>query len=192
MKKVLQLIVLFIVLVFLYISFSRYIDFTSESAELSVASDEPYLPTAEVVSTTSESSFPMVIPTAQRDSIVRFGLSLLGTPYVAAGCSAEGFDCSGFVFFVFQYFKIMVPRSSAQYESFGRDVSIDSVQKGDVLVFKSPTRDAIGHVGIVTKAAGMQSDFIHATSGKAMQVVISNLSQIGYQNRFIKAVSVLE
>jgi cell wall-associated NlpC family hydrolase len=133
----------------------------------------------------------MALPTL-RDSIVNFGRQLLGTPYVAAGCSAEGFDCSGFVFFVFKHFSIEVPRSSSLYKNFGTEVPINDVQIGDVLVFKSPTRNAIGHVGIVTKPNGMETEFVHATSGKAYQVVVSSLKLDGYKNRFIKAVDVLD
>ena len=69
---------------------------------------------------------------------------------------------------------------------------IGDVQIGDVLVFKSPTRNAIGHVGIVTKPNGMETEFVHATSGKAYQVVVSSLKLDGYKNRFIKAVDVLD
>jgi hypothetical protein len=54
-----------------------------------------------------------------KDSIVNFGMELLGTPYVAAGSGKDGFDCSGFVYYVFQHFKIKVPRSSSDFEHFG-------------------------------------------------------------------------
>lgn len=135
---------------------------------------------------------PIEINIPLRDSIESFGMELLGTPYVQASCSREGFDCSGFVYFVFQHFDIHVPRSSSQFSDFGKEVSIDSVRKGDVLVFLSPTRNAIGHVGIVTHANGMESDFIHASSSKEMKVIISSLKQTGYNRRFVKAVSVLE
>lgn len=126
-----------------------------------------------------------------RDSIVNFGMGLLGTPYVEAGCSRDGFDCSGFVYFVFQHFKIQVPRSSSQFENFGKEIPIDSVKKGDVLLFLSPTRNVIGHVGIVSNPKGKESDFIHATSGGEMKVTISSLKQRGYKKRFVKAVRVL-
>ncbi len=135
---------------------------------------------------------PIEIKTPLRDRIESFGMELLGTPYVEAACSREGFDCSGFVYFVFQHFDIQVPRSSSQFADFGKEVSIDSVRKGDVLVFLSPTRNVIGHVGIVTHANGMESDFIHASSSKEMKVIISSLKQTGYNRRFVKAVSVLE
>lgn len=126
-----------------------------------------------------------------RDSIEVFGMELLGTPYVYGACSREAFDCSGFVYYVFQHFDVEVPRSSSQFEDFGEEVSIDSVKKGDILVFLSPTRDAIGHVGIVTNADGMESDFVHSSSGKEMQVMVSSLKQPGYNRRFVKAINVL-
>jgi cell wall-associated NlpC family hydrolase len=126
-----------------------------------------------------------------RDNIVNFGMGLLGTPYVASSCSVDGFDCSGFVFYVFQHYKIQVPRSSSQFNNFGKEIPIDSLKKGDILVFLSPTRNVIGHVGIVTNPKGMESDFIHASSGSEMKVIVSSLKQKSYTRRFVKAVDVL-
>ena len=126
-----------------------------------------------------------------QDSIVDYGMEFLGTPYVAAGCGVDGFDCSGFVFFVFQHFKIDVPRSSAGFENYGHEIPIADIQKGDLLLFLSPTRDVIGHVGIATDAKGKESSFIHASSGKDMKVIISKLSSPGYEKRFVKAVRAL-
>jgi cell wall-associated NlpC family hydrolase len=126
-----------------------------------------------------------------RDSIVNFGLKFLGTPYVSGGYSKKGFDCSGFVYFVFNHFKIQVPRGSSQYNSFGKEIPIDSVREGDILIFLSPTRNEIGHVGIVTNPKGRESDFIHASSGSEMKVIISSLKQPGYKRRFVKAADVL-
>lgn len=126
-----------------------------------------------------------------RDSIVNYGMEYLGTPYVTGGSSKNGFDCSGFVYYVFKHFKIEVPRSSPQYVNFGKEIPINSIKKGDILVFLSPTSNVIGHLGIVTNPKGMESDFIHATSGRDMKVVITSLKVEGYKRRFVKAVSAL-
>jgi cell wall-associated NlpC family hydrolase len=134
---------------------------------------------------------PISINVSLRDSIVNFGMKLLGTPYVAGACSKNGFDCSGFVYYVFQNFKIQVPRSTSEYNNFGNEIPVDSVRKGDILVFLSPTRNVIGHVGIVTNPKGKESDFIHASSGSEMKVKISSLKQEGYKVRFVKALDVL-
>jgi hypothetical protein len=126
-----------------------------------------------------------------RDSIVNFGMKFLNTPYVYGASRKDGFDCSGFVHFVFQHFKIQVPRSSPQFKNFGKEIPIDSVRKGDILIFLSPTSNVIGHVGIVTNPMGNESDFIHASSGNEMKVIISSLKQAGYKRRFVKALNVL-
>lgn len=126
-----------------------------------------------------------------RDSVVSFATDLLGTKYAEGACGKDGFDCSGFVYYVFRHFRIKVPRSSSEYKHFGKEVPIDSVQKGDVLVFLSPTRNVIGHVGIVVAPKGRKSDFIHASSGSQKKVIITNLGQKEYTRRFVKAVEVL-
>lgn len=129
--------------------------------------------------------------TPLRDSLEQFGKGFLGVPYVYGGTSSKGFDCSGFVYYVYQEFGIKVPRTSAQFADFGKEVPIETVKKGDILVFLSPTRNAIGHIGIVTDPKGMESEFIHASSSKEMKVMISSLKQPSYTRRFVKAVSVL-
>jgi cell wall-associated NlpC family hydrolase len=126
-----------------------------------------------------------------RDSLVSFGMEYLGTPYRAGGYNKNGFDCSGFVYFVFQHFNIQVPRSSSQFQHFGKVIPIDNVRKGDILIFLSPTRNVVGHVGIVTNPKGNESDFIHATSGSEMKVVITSLKKEGYNRRFVKAIGVI-
>lgn len=50
----------------------------------------------------------------------------------------------------------------------------------------------IGHIGIITKANGMQSDFIHSSSGKANGVTFSSLGSEHYSQRFVKVISVME
>lgn len=127
-----------------------------------------------------------------RDSLASFGMEFLGVPYVYAGTSIEGFDCSGFVYYVFNNFSIDVPRSTSQYGGVGKEILIDSVKKGDLLLFLSPTRDGIGHIGIVTTPKGMETEFIHASSGKEMEVIISSLKQPNYNRRYVSAVSIIE
>lgn len=134
---------------------------------------------------------PVKTNASLRDSVVDFATKLLGKPYVSGGCSRDGFDCSGFVFYVFEHHKIQAPRSSSQFSNFGKEISIESVRKGDILVFLSPTRNEIGHVGIVTNPKGMESDFIHASSGRDMKVIITSLKKEGYTRRFVKAVDVI-
>ncbi len=136
-------------------------------------------------------STPIKNMVSLEESIVSFGMKLLGTPYITAGSGKNGFDCSGFVYYVFKHFEIQVPRSSSQFKNFGKEIAIDSVRKGDILVFLSPSRNVIGHVGIVTNPKGNESDFIHASSGSEMKVIVTSLKKESYRRRFVKAVRVL-
>src|ERR1043165_3237469 len=59
----------------------------------------------------------------QPKDIVDFAQTLLGTPYQYASIDpAIGFDCSGFVTYVFTHFNIIVPRSSIDFTNVGKEV----------------------------------------------------------------------
>ena len=141
---------------------------------------------------------PVQIPaeiqeSVNRNDLLTFATTFLGTPYVYAKQDPKvGFDCSGFINFVFKNYKITVPRSSSGFKNYGRKIAIEDVKVGDVLVFTG-YRDTtiVGHLGIVSEANGMNSKFIHASSGKVMEVTISDLNSSHYSNRFLHAVDVI-
>ena len=129
-----------------------------------------------------------------RKALIAFAKQYLGTPYRRASIDPKkGFDCSGFVWFVFKEFNITVPRSSREYQSLGKALRPEEFKVGDVLVFFG-YRDLtyIGHVGIITEANGMKSRFIHASSGKVYCVTISELDSDGYRRRFYKCIDVIK
>lgn len=128
-----------------------------------------------------------------RDSIVMYAKRYLGTPYLYAGNNPQnGFDCSGFVSYVFNNFDIDLPRSSNGYKNLGYALAPGDFKIGDILVFYGyKDRTVVGHVGIVCEANGMQSKFIHASSGKANKVTISELNSEHYTKRFYKCIDVL-
>ena len=130
---------------------------------------------------------------ARRDSIIAFAEKYMGTPYCYASADpVKGFDCSGFVHFVFKHFGIEVPRSSAEFGKLGPALKPADFKKGDVLVFYGyRDRTSVGHVGIVYEAKGMQSTFIHASSGSDYAVTISDLASEQYTGRFYKCVDVV-
>jgi len=129
----------------------------------------------------------------KRADLIRFAKKLIGTPYHFASSSPKkGFDCSGFVKYVFSNYKINLPRSSRAYDALGKSLKPEEFKVGDVLVFygfKDKTR--IGHVGIICEADGMKSKFIHSSSGKAKGVTISELGSAMYTKRFYKCVDVI-
>lgn len=129
----------------------------------------------------------------KRDSIVKFAEKYLGTAYCyGSNNPKKGFDCSGFVNFVFAHYGIELPRSSSGFADFGTPLQPDEFKKGDILVFygyKDST--SIGHVGIVYEADGMNSTFIHASSGLDYAVTISDLDSDMYTKRFYKCIDVI-
>lgn len=129
----------------------------------------------------------------KREAVVDFAKNFLGKPYCYS-CSNpdKGFDCSGFVQYVYKKFNISVPRSSSQYVAIGASLKPEDFKIGDVLVFYGYRNStSIGHVGIICEANGMSSKFIHSSSGKVKGVVISELSSEMYTRRFYKCIDVI-
>ena len=149
-------------------------------------------PTKRIEIPTTHSSSPTE---NRRVEIVDFARKYLGTPYLYGSTNPEfGFDCSGFINYVYQHFGYVVPRSTKEFFNFGKEVSIENLQKGDLLIFNGTDLDSpeIGHIGIVLNPKGKNSDFIHSSSGKANGVTITSLSEPHYTARFVKAISVIE
>jgi cell wall-associated NlpC family hydrolase len=130
----------------------------------------------------------------RRLDVISFAKDYLGTTYKYAGISpVKGFDCSGFVHFVYKNFNIDLPRGSKEYKLLGTALKPEEFKVGDILVFygyKDLTQ--IGHVGIICEANGMKSKFIHSSSGKAYGVTISNLDSDHYARRFYKCIDVIQ
>ena len=107
-------------------------------------------------------------------------LSLTGIKYKYGGVSPEtGFDCSGFVRYVFQQAAdLTLPHGARAISQLGQAVTINQLQPGD-LVFFNTLKSAFSHVGIYLG----NNRFIHAASqGGGIQVV--NLDDEYWTKRF--------
>jgi cell wall-associated NlpC family hydrolase len=125
---------------------------------------------------------------SKQDSIVLYARTFIGTPYYYGGCSPQGFDCSGFTYYIFRHFDIKVPRSAAEYAQQGKKISIDSSCKGDIILFTGTDLDhsRVGHVGIVISEKGEPLRFIHASSSRNhWGVTITDYNDSGYTKRFM-------
>lgn len=131
------------------------------------------------------------------DSLIVFSKQYLGTHYQHGSCSEKsGFDCSGFVYFVFDHFKIKVPRSSIDYLNYGEIIDINSSKTGDIIVFTGTNAKnrKPGHVGIVVSKLGEEMQFIHSSSNtKHGGVKLSTFKESPYYKvRFLKIVRVIK
>lgn len=100
----------------------------------------------------------------------------LGTPYRYGGQGPGGFDCSGFVKYVFSQFNINLPRTAASQAGTGVHVNRDNLLPGDLVFFAGG--GSIDHVGIYTG----NNQFIHSSSPRSGGVIYSSLSA-GYYGR---------
>ena len=152
------------------------------------------LATSKTEVKTTEPTVKTEVPkVSEREKLISYAKEYLGINYKYASSSpSKGFDCSGFVNYVFKHFDIEVPRSSSQFKNIGKTVKPEAFQKGDILVFYGyKDKKSIGHVGIICEADGMNSKFIHASSGKEYAVTISDLNSKMYTKRFYKCISIL-
>ena len=128
------------------------------------------------------------------EAVVAFAESLMGTPYLYASTDpAVGFDCSGFITYVFNHFGIKVPRSSVDFTNVGKEVSVADAKRGDIILFTGTdsTERFVGHMGIVISNLNGELQFIHSSSGKAHGVTVSPLKGY-YMGRFVKVIRIFK
>ncbi len=103
-------------------------------------------------------------------SIVDTAKQYLGVPYVWAGESPDGFDCSGFTQYVFKQHGISLKRTvSTQYRQ-GVSVKKSELQPGDLVFFKNTYKEGLSHVGIYVG----DGNFIHTSSSKGVTITPLN------------------
>ena len=118
--------------------------------------------------------------TSDARRLTSYALRYSGTPYVFGGTTPSGFDCSGYVRYVFAQLGISLPRTAdAQYER-GRSVGYSNLRPGD-LVFFETYEPGPSHVGIFLG----NGQFAHASSSQGVRVDSRGSSY--YANRYIGA-----
>ena len=108
-------------------------------------------------------------------------LSLRGTPYRAGGEDPNGFDCSGFVQYVYQQHGVAMPREVREQFRVGKSIDRSRLAPGD-LVFFSTVAPGASHVGIVIGG----DQFVHAPSERGV-VRVENLSSQYWASRYVGA-----
>jgi cell wall-associated NlpC family hydrolase len=121
-------------------------------------------------------------PPARYGNVVGIAMQYLGVPYVWGGSSPSGgFDCSGFVTYVYAQVGVSLPHQAAAQYSYGVPVSRDELQPGDLVFF-----DGLGHVGIYIGGG----QFVHAPHTGDV-VKISSLADSWYASNWVGARRIL-
>jgi len=126
------------------------------------------------------------------EELIAYAKTLIGTPYKYASVNpTEGFDCSGFITYVFNHFGVQVPRSSVDFTNYGVAIDRMDTESGDLILFTGTDSlsTEVGHMGIITENRNGEILFIHSTSGKANGVKITPLNSY-YQKRFVKIIRI--
>jgi cell wall-associated NlpC family hydrolase len=112
-------------------------------------------------------------------------LSLRGAPYRNQGTDPSGFDCSGFVQYVFHQYGLALPREVREQFRKGKRVDAGQLEPGD-LVFFTTVAPGASHVGIAVGG----DQFVHAPSERGV-VRVEQLGAAYWRTRFVGARRVL-
>jgi len=118
--------------------------------------------------TSGKTSPPETLSTEALNDLAIYALSMAETPYVYGGATPQtGFDCSGFVYHVFQKSAgLQLPRTSVEMSRMGMPLNNTQLQAGD-LVFFNTQQQPFSHVGIYVG----EGRFVHAPkTGKAISI----------------------
>jgi len=125
---------------------------------------------------------------SSKNRVVKEAKRFLGGRYIWGGTTPKGFDCSGYVKYVYAKAGINLPRTAYQQSKVGKSVSRNRLKKGDLLFFLT---DKKRHIPITHVGLYIGNDrFIHAAS-KREGIIISRLSKSKYNKFFVKAKRVI-
>lgn len=124
---------------------------------------------------------------SQQEEIISTAKDLLGVPYQYGGTTPSGFDCSGFLIYVFNKVGIELPRMSSDQYKEGEAVSKADLQEGDMVFFKgTQNKSGVTHAGIYVG----DNKFISATSSRGIK--IDSLSSSYWGPKYVGAKRVVE
>jgi len=124
-----------------------------------------------------------------KNTIVKQAKHYLGGKYVWGGTQPKGFDCSGYVKYLYAQQGIQLPRTAYAQSKVGKYVTKDELKKGDLLFFLT---DKKRHIPITHVGMYIGNDkFIHAASRKK-GIIISSLSKSKYNRYFVKAKRIIK
>jgi cell wall-associated NlpC family hydrolase len=147
-----------------------------EAQRLAVSQSQSEAADAAIAASLEETAYDPNLPAPSYGNVVAIALQYLGIPYVWGGSSpSTGFDCSGFVAYVYAQVGVYLPHHAASQYNSGTPVSREQLAPGDLVFF-----DGLGHVGIYIGAG----QFVHAPhSGDVVK--ISSLYEDWYSSTWV-------
>lgn len=126
-----------------------------------------------VVNTTSGVAQQNTISNELLHLIIDFGKTYEGKPYQYGGCSSQskGFDCSGFMHYIFKMGGVKLPRRASEIAQEGKKVAVHRLRKGDLLFFNTSKGKRISHIGIVAEILPNKIIMLHSSSSKGIEQV---------------------
>jgi peptidoglycan DL-endopeptidase CwlO len=123
-------------------------------ARARLAAPQPLIP--DLATSEPSTAAPTVLPAApaaKYGGVVGIAMQYLGIPYVYGGASPSGFDCSGFIMYVYAQVGVSLPHNAAAQYGYGTPVDRSQLQPGDLVFF-----NGLGHAGIYVGGGS----FIHS------------------------------
>jgi peptidoglycan DL-endopeptidase CwlO len=125
-------------------------------ARVRLAAPQPLIPELASAAAPAEAPTPtpaISAPPAKYGGVVGIAMQYLGTPYVYGGASPSGFDCSGFIMYVYAQVGVSLPHNAAAQYGYGTPVDRSQLQPGDLVFF-----NGLGHNGLYIGGG----NFIHS------------------------------
>ncbi|TFB24469.1 hypothetical protein E3U55_02945 [Filobacillus milosensis] len=126
-----------------------------------------------------------IAASSNQDELANTAKKYIGIPYNYGGTTTSGFDCSGYIGYVFDQYDIDLPRTTSQLAQTGESVAKSNLQKGD-LVFFNTFGSGVSHAGIYIG----NGEFIHASYSRG--VTTDNLYSNYWAPRYLSAKRVME
>ncbi|MBN9298643.1 MAG: C40 family peptidase [Filimonas sp.] len=123
-----------------------------------------------------------------KNSFLDICYRLKGIHYKWAGATTKGFDCSGFIMYVFNKFNVLVSHSTKELATTGEKVMLSEAKTGDIIIFTGTKKKdrSPGHAGIVVSKEGEPLQFIHSSSStKKNGVIVTTYDSSNYPARFL-------
>jgi cell wall-associated NlpC family hydrolase len=119
------------------------------------------------------------------DSLIQFGKQFLGLAYHYGGTTPAGFDCSGYVSYLYRHFGYNLPSSSSGMAYVGSEVPYKDARKGDLILFKgrNSASTRVGHVALIINVDSLGVTMMHSCN---RGVKIDRYPQMEYyRTRFV-------